>query len=96
MRIEGATDANAFEDYVEYFFWLLRFLRAGGDGQLWSTQAQEDQHTCDTLMLSQGVNPKIAQERLGHSTIAQKMDTYSHELPYMQDQDAIVRTRSPL
>ena len=45
-------------------------------------------HTCATLMLSQGVNPKIAQERLGHSTIAQTMDTYSHVLPDMQDQAA--------
>ena len=45
-------------------------------------------HTCATLMLSQGVNPKIAQERLGHSTIAQTMDTYSHVLPGMQDHAA--------
>jgi integrase len=43
-------------------------------------------HTCATLMLSQGVNLKIAQERLGHGTIAQTMDTYSHVLPDMQDQ----------
>jgi integrase len=42
-------------------------------------------HTCATLMLSQGVNPKIAQERLGHSTISQTMDTYSHVLPDMQE-----------
>lgn len=42
-------------------------------------------HTCATLMLAQGVNPKIAQERLGHSTISQTMDTYSHVLPDMQD-----------
>jgi len=45
-------------------------------------------HTCATLMLSQGVNPKIAQERLGHSTISQTMDTYSHVLPDMQDRAA--------
>ena len=32
--------------------------------------------------------PKIAQERLGHSTIAQTMDTYSHVLADMQDQAA--------
>lgn len=43
-------------------------------------------HTCLTLMLSQGVNPKIAQEQLGHATISQTMDTYSHMLPDMQDQ----------
>jgi len=45
-------------------------------------------HTCATLMPAQGVNPKIAQERLGHATIAQTMDTYSHVLPPMQEQAA--------
>ncbi len=39
-----------------------------------------------TLLLSENVNPKIVQEMLGHSTITQTMDTYSHVLPDMQDQ----------
>lgn len=29
-------------------------------------------------MLKQGIHPKIVQERLGHSTIAVTLDTYSH------------------
>lgn len=45
-------------------------------------------YTCATLMLSQGMNPKITQEQLGHATIAQTMNTYSHDLPDMQDQNA--------
>jgi integrase len=40
-------------------------------------------------MLLQGINPKVAQERLGHATIAQTIDTYSHVLPGMQDQAAV-------
>lgn len=40
-------------------------------------------HTCATLLLSENVNPKIVQEMLGHSTIAQTMDTYSHVMPGM-------------
>lgn len=52
-------------------------------------------HTCATLMLSQGVNPKIAQEILGHSNISQTMDTYSHMLPDMQDR-AVVAIESAL
>jgi integrase len=40
-------------------------------------------HTAATLMLSENINPKVVQERLGHSTIAQTMDTYSHVLPSM-------------
>ena len=43
-------------------------------------------HTCATLLLSKNVNPKIVQEMLGHATISQTMDTYSHVLPGMQDE----------
>lgn len=41
-------------------------------------------HTHATLLLRQGVNPKIVQERLGHSTISITLDIYSHVLPDMQ------------
>ena len=40
---------------------------------------------CATLLLSKNVNPKIVQEMLGHATITQTMDTYSHVLPGMGD-----------
>ena len=36
-------------------------------------------------MLKQGVHPKIVQERLGHSTIAITLDTYSHVAPGLQE-----------
>ena len=35
-------------------------------------------------MLKQGIHPKIVQERLGHSTIAVTLDTYSHVSPGLQ------------
>ncbi|HAF24550.1 MAG TPA: site-specific integrase [Blastocatellia bacterium] len=41
-------------------------------------------HTCATLLLLAGVNPKIVAERLGHSSIAITLDIYSHVLPSMQ------------
>jgi integrase len=41
-------------------------------------------HTHATLLLKAGVNPKIVQERLGHSSIAITLGTYSHVLPSMQ------------
>jgi len=41
-------------------------------------------HTAATLMLGQGIHPKIVQERLGHSKIAVTLDIYSHVLPSMQ------------
>ncbi len=43
-------------------------------------------HTAATLLLGKSVHPKIVQEMLGHSTIAQTMDTYSHVLLDMQDE----------
>jgi integrase len=45
-------------------------------------------HSHATLLLSQGVHPKVVQERLGHSQISVTMDTYSHLLPTMQREAA--------
>ncbi|MBI4491737.1 MAG: site-specific integrase [Chloroflexi bacterium] len=45
-------------------------------------------HTAATLLLAQGVHPKIVQEMLGHSTISLTLDTYSHLLPNLQDEAA--------
>jgi integrase len=42
-------------------------------------------HTCATLLLAAGENPKIVSERLGHASIAITLDTYSHVLPSMQE-----------
>lgn len=41
-------------------------------------------HSCATLLLKQGVHPKVVQERLGHSTITMTLDLYSHVLPGLQ------------
>ncbi len=45
-------------------------------------------HSAATLLLSQGIHPKVVQERLGHSTISVTMDIYSHVLPDMQREAA--------
>jgi len=41
-------------------------------------------HSHASLMLKAGIHPKIVQERLGHSTIAMTIDTYSHVTPGLQ------------
>ena len=41
-------------------------------------------HTAATLLLGQGVHPKIVSEMLGHSTINITLDLYSHVTPTMQ------------
>jgi integrase len=41
-------------------------------------------HTWAKLLLLAGINPKVVSERLGHGSIRQTLDTYSHVLPSMQ------------
>lgn len=41
-------------------------------------------HTSATLLLGQGVHPKIVQERLGHADISMTLNRYSHVTPDMQ------------
>jgi integrase len=45
-------------------------------------------HSAATLLLSEGVHPKIVGEMLGHSQIAITLDLYSHVTPTMQRQAA--------
>lgn len=40
-------------------------------------------HTHATLLIENGINFKVLQERLGHSTFKETMDTYSHITPSM-------------
>lgn len=52
-------------------------------------------HTHATHLLASGVHPKIAQERLGHSSIAITLDLYSHVLPSLQG-DAVAKVDTAL
>jgi integrase len=45
-------------------------------------------HCHATLLLSQGVNVKVVQERLGHATPAFTLHVYGHVLPGMQEEAA--------
>jgi integrase len=45
-------------------------------------------HTAATLLLLQGVHPKVVSERLGHADVTITLNTYSHVLPTMQKEAA--------
>ncbi|MBV8689805.1 MAG: tyrosine-type recombinase/integrase [Candidatus Eremiobacteraeota bacterium] len=45
-------------------------------------------HVSASLMLEDGIHPKIVQERLGHSTITTTLDLYAHIAPTMHQQAA--------
>ena len=46
-------------------------------------------HTAATLLLAQGIHPKIVSERLGHSRVGITLDLYSHVTPTMQREAAV-------
>ena len=45
-------------------------------------------HTHATLLMRQGIHPKVVSERVGHSTIDITLDTYSHVMPDIPDEAA--------
>jgi len=45
-------------------------------------------HTCATLLLRQGMHPKVVAERLGHRDVGVTLNTYSHVQPDMQEEAA--------
>jgi len=61
--------------------WTTLAARAG----LKVIRLHDARHTHASLMLKQGIHPKIVQERLGHSSIAITLDTYSHVSPGLQE-----------
>jgi len=46
-------------------------------------------HSHASLMLKQGIHPKIVQERLGHASVQTTLDLYSHVVPGLQEAAAI-------
>lgn len=64
---------------------FLPILRQAGLPRI---RFHELRHTAATLLLLQGINPKIVSELLGHSSVAITLDLYSHVLPDMQQQAA--------
>ena len=59
---------------------FVKFVRQHG----FQIRLHDLRHSHATHMLASGVHPKIAQERLGHSSIGVTLDLYSHTMPGMQ------------
>jgi integrase len=60
--------------------WVKLAKRCGLTG----VRLHDARHTHASLLLKQGVHPKIVQERLGHAGIAITLDLYSHVSPGLQ------------
>jgi integrase len=71
-----ARGAPLTDKAVSVWFQRLR-ERAGIDhGRLYDCR-----HTAASLLLAQGIHPRVIMEVLGHSTFRLTMDTYAHVLP---------------
>jgi len=57
------------------------FHRALDQAALPRIRIHDLRHTAATHLLNRGVNPKVVQELLGHSTISLTLDNYSHVAP---------------
>ncbi|MDA8344616.1 MAG: tyrosine-type recombinase/integrase [Thermaerobacter sp.] len=78
LRLTPAPRVQEGRDYA-------RVLKRAG---LSHFRPHDMRHTMATLLLAEGVHPKIVQERLGHSRIDMTMDTYSRVLPNLQREAA--------
>ncbi|MFC1958514.1 tyrosine-type recombinase/integrase [Chloroflexota bacterium] len=65
--------------------WIKQVRKIGLRG----IRLHDARHSHASLMLKQGVHPKIVQERLGHSNIQLTLDTYSHIVPGLQEAAAM-------
>ncbi len=64
--------------------WRFLVVRAG----LPHVRFHDLRHAHATLLLCQGVHPKVVSERLGHATVGITLDIYSHVIPGMQAEAA--------
>ena len=64
------------------------FKRALVKAELPEVRYHDLRHTAATLLLAEGIYPKVVQEMLGHATIAATMDTYSQVTATMQKEAA--------
>lgn len=66
---------------------LQRHLAAAGLPRL---RFHDLRHSCASLLLAEGVNPRTVMELLGHSQVSLTLNTYSHVLPALT-RDAVDR-----
>jgi len=63
----------------------VAWRRLAGRLGMSNIRLHDARHSHASLLLKQGVHPKVVQERLGHSSITLTLDTYSHVAPGLQE-----------
>jgi integrase len=83
-RVVTRGDGQPVQPNSIYHSWV-RFL---ADTGLPRIRFHDLRHSHATALLSSGVHPKVASERLGHARVGITLDVYSHVLGNMQDSAA--------
>jgi integrase len=82
------TSATAPGEHLREVTVSRAFKRLLNEASLPDIRFHDLRHTCATLLFSKGANPKVVQEMLGHSSVANTMDRYTHWIPSMGEQAA--------
>ncbi len=90
----GLVFCTVFGDYLPTNTMVLLLHRVLARAGLPRIRFHDLRHTAATLMLANGVHPKVASEMLGHSTTAITLDLYSHVTPHMQQTAAAALDRA--
>jgi integrase len=72
------------DDRNDYRAWI-KLLRTAGVRRI---RLHDGRHTAATLLLAEGVHPRVVMELLGHSAMRITTDTYSHVMPALAQQAA--------
>ena len=87
-RNQGLLFTTASGKPINPRFLIKSFKGAIKEAGLPEIRFHDLRHTSATLLLLANVNPRVVQERLGHSCVTLTLSTYSHILPAMQDEAA--------
>ena len=94
-NVEGLVFTNRKGTALEPRTVIRAFKRILAEAELRDVRFHDLRHGAATMMLSEGVNPKVVQEMLGHSQIGVTMDCYAHVFPDLQS-DAVSRMNALL
>ena len=84
----GLVFANRFGRPTQARRVIEQFHTALAEAGIRRVRFHDLRHSCATLLLVQGVSPRVVMEVLGHSEIALTMNAYSHVVPELQREAA--------
>ena len=84
----GAVFTSTVGTFIDPRNLNRQFTKVLAQAGLPKSRFHDLRHTCATLLLVQGVHPRVVMEILGHGRISETMDRYSHVIPALQEDAA--------